>query len=181
MIALRRKIMLLAFLTYALVLTGGGPAEAQEANRLGFGTDLGFVSGTANGTVFALNFNLDYYLDRDFSIGPMVQLTPIGDLTRIAIAGVARYHFRTGVVNIVPFAGLGLVHDDLNRGSGPGAVDRNDTSHYIPLGVTVEYPVSNKLSLANTLMIGLHDINLNPGGGTDQTSVSLLFGVRFGP
>src|SRR5919106_2921206 len=33
MIGIRRKTMLLAFLTYALVLTGGGPADAQEANR----------------------------------------------------------------------------------------------------------------------------------------------------
>jgi hypothetical protein len=134
-----------------------------------------------NGTVFALNFNVDYYIDPSFSIGPMLQLTPIGDLTRIAIAGVARYHFRTHYVNIVPFAGLGLVHDDLDRGAGAARIQRNDTSYYIPLGVTLEYPVAKKLALASTLLVSLHDLNFSPPVGEDHTSVSLLFGIRFGP
>jgi len=46
---------------------------AQEPqHRWGFGTDLGFTSGTVNGTVFTLGFNADYYVDRAFSVGPML-------------------------------------------------------------------------------------------------------------
>ena len=147
----------------------------------GFGSDVGFVSGSVDGTVFALNLNLDYYLDRAFSFGPMLQLVPGSDLTQVAVAGVARYHFRTDFVNIVPFAGIGFIHADLNRGSGPGRVDTNDTSHYIPLGVTFEYQLTRKLALANTVMLNLHDLNLDPPVGRDRTSVAVLFGVRFGP
>lgn len=178
----RLRAGLLAVLWSLLLVIGGEDIVlAQDPTRWGFGTDVGLLSGTVNDTVFALNFNLDYYIDRAFSFGPMLQITPVGDLTQIAIAGVARYHFRTGIVNIVPFAGLGLVHADLDRGSGPGRIERNDTSHFIPLGITLEYPVSTKLALATTVMVNLHDLNLDPPVGDDRTSVALLFGVRFGP
>ena len=137
--------------------------------------------GSVDGTVFALNFQLDYYLDRAFSFGPMVHLVPGGDLTQIAMAGVARYHFRVDSVNIVPFAGFGFVHASLERGTGPGRIDTNDTSHYIPLGVTFEYQIAKKLALANTVMLNLHDLSMDPPIGRDRTSVAVLFGFRFGP
>ncbi len=155
---------------------------AQEPqHRWGFGTDLGFTSGTVNGTVFTLGFNADYYMDRAFSVGPMLLLSPLGDLTQIAAAGVARYHLRTGSLNVVPFAGFGLIHADLSRGSGPGRIDRNDTSWYLPIGISAEYPVNPKLAFASTLIVNLHDINFQPSVEQDHTSVSLLFGIRFGP
>ncbi|MBA2252025.1 MAG: hypothetical protein H0W13_04865 [Nitrospirales bacterium] len=125
----RRAARLTAVLIIALVSVVPSVLQAQETqNRWGFGTDLGFTSGTVNGTVFTLGFHADYYVDRAFSVGPMLLLSPLGDLTQIAVAGVARYHLRTGSLNVVPFAGLGLIHADLNRGSGPGRIDRNDTS-----------------------------------------------------
>jgi len=166
----------------AMLTVAVGTVSAQDSqSRWGFGTDLGFTSGTVNGTVFTLGLNADYYVDRAFSIGPMVLLSPIGDLTQIAIAGVGRYHFRMATLNLVPFAGFGLVHADLDRGSGPGRIDRNDTSWYIPLGLTAEFPVTGKLALAGTLIVNLHNIDLEPSLQPDHTSVSLLFGIRFGP
>ena len=170
-----------AGLAGVLVLLAVTLAHGQEANRWGFGTDLGLTAGTVNDTVFTLGFNADYYLDRAFSLGPMVLLSPIGDLTQIAIAGVGRYHIRAGSMRFVPFAGLGLVHADLDRGSGPGRIDRNDTSWYIPLGISAEYPINPSLAFATTLIVNLHDIKLDPPVERDRTSVSLLFGMRFGP
>jgi hypothetical protein len=169
--------LLLAFIGAAPM---GLPAQEPQ-NRWGFGTDLGLTSGTVNGTVFTLGFNADYYVDRAFSVGPLLLLSPLGDLTQIAVAGVARYHVHTGRVNVVPFAGLGLIHADLNRGNGPGRIDRNDTSWYIPIGLSAEYQVNPKLAFASTLIVNLHDINLQPSLEKDHTSVSLLFGLRFGP
>ncbi len=168
--------LLTALVAAAWLAAGEGVGQAQE-NRWGFGTDVGFWSGTVNGTVFALGFNADYYLDRSFSIGPMLLLAPVGDLTQIAMAGVARYHFRTGAFNVVPFAGIGLVHADLDRGS----IDKNDTSHYIPLGVTLEWQVARTLALASTVMVNLHDLNLDPPIERDRTSIAVMFGFRFGP
>ncbi|MGH7167270.1 MAG: hypothetical protein ACREII_01935, partial [Nitrospiraceae bacterium] len=78
-----RVLALAGLLAATSVMVAVEPGEAQE-NRWGVGTDVGFISGSVDGTVFALNFNLDYYLDRAFSFGPMLQLVPGGDLTQIA-------------------------------------------------------------------------------------------------
>jgi hypothetical protein len=174
-----RAVLVLAIILVTVAPIWSKPAQAQD--RWGFGTDVGLWAGTTNDTVFALGFNLDYYLDNAFSVGPMVLLAPVGDLTQIAIAGVARYHLRLRSINVVPFAGLGLVHADLDRGHGPGRIDKNDTSHFIPIGVTVEYRLAPKIAIASTLMINLHDLNLDPPVGEDDNSVALMFGMRFGP
>jgi hypothetical protein len=161
-----------------------GESHAQTGEqRWGFGSDLGLTTGTVNGTVFTLGFNADYYIDRNFSVGPMMQISPMGDLFQISFAGVGRYHFRLNhVMNLVPFSGIGLLHADLDRGTGPGRIDRNDTSWYIPIGVSLEYQASSNVALSSTLIVNLHDINLSPSlRENDQTSVALLFGFRFKP
>ena len=159
------------------------PRAQADENRWGFGSDLGLTSGMVNGTVFTLAFNGDYYLDRNFSIGPMMQISPMSDLFQVSFAGVARYHFRlNNGINLVPFSGIGLLHVDLDRGTGPGRIDRNDTSWYIPIGVSLEYQAAHNLALSSTLIVNLHDIDLSPSlSEKDHTSVALLFGFRFGP
>lgn len=172
----RRRAGAAVVLLIMLLACGINRVDAQEGSW-GFGTDVGFITGTENNTVFALNLQADYYVAKEFSIGPMVQLAPVGDLTRYAFAGAMRYHFRIDQVNIVPFAGVGFLHDDLNKGS----IDRNDTSYWIPIGMTFEYQVSPKLALANTVMVNLHNIDMSPSLPRDTTSVTVLFGLRFGP
>ncbi len=172
---------LLAILAAGTVV--GAPHAHADENRWGFGSGLGFTSGTVNGTVFNLAFSGDYYLDRNFSVGPMMQISPMGDLFQISFAGVARYYFRlNNGINLVPFTGIGLIHADLDRGTGPGRIDRNDTSWYIPIGVSLEYQASHNLALTSTLIVNLHDINLSPSlSENDTISVAMLFGFRFGP
>lgn len=175
-----RAALAAAALAATATLTAAAPAAAQE-NRFGFGTDVGVWTGTVADERFALGFNLDYYLGRAFSVGPMILLAPTGDLTEIAFAPVARFHIRLTNVNLVPFAGAGFVHADLDRGQGPGRVDTNDTSYYIPLGLTAEVPVNRNIALAATLLVNLHNLELDPPVGDDDTSVALMFGVRFEP
>jgi len=172
---------LLAILAVGTVLSA--PRAQADENRWGFGSDLGLTSGMVNGTVFTLAFNGDYYLDRNFSIGPMMQISPMSDLFQVSFAGVGRYHFHlNNGINLVPFSGIGLLHVDLDRGTGPGRIDRSDTSWYIPIGVSLEYQAAHNLALSSTLIVNLHDINLSPSlSENDQTSVALLFGFRFGP
>jgi hypothetical protein len=158
------------------------PAHAEE-NRWGFGSDVGLTAGTVNGTVFNLGFHLDYYPDRNFSFGPMMQLTPTGDLFQFSFAGVGKYHLRLdNGINIVPFTGIGLIHNSLDRGTGPGRIDRSDTSWYIPIGVSLEYQVSYSVALSSTIIVNLHNIDLTPSlAEEDKKSVALLFGFRWGP
>jgi hypothetical protein len=172
---------LLAILVLCTVVSA--PRAYADDNRWGFGSGLGLTAGTVNGTVFTLAFNGDYYVDRNFSVGPMMQITPMGDLFQISFAGVARYHFRLNHgINLVPFSGIGLLHADLDRGAGPGRIDRSDTSWYIPLGVSLEYQTTHNLALSSTLIVNLHDIDLSPSlREEDSTSIALLFGFRFGP
>ena len=170
----------------AILVTGSvicAPRAHADDHRWGFGSGLGLTSGTVNGTVFNLAFSGDYYLDRNFSVGPMMQISPMGDLFQISFAGVARYYFRlNNGINLVPFTGIGLIHADLDRRTGPQPIDCSDTSWYIPIGVSLEYQASHNLALTSTLIVNLHDINLSPSlRENDQTSVALLFGFRFGP
>lgn len=170
----------------AILASGIGLSAAQaqaDENRWGFGSGVGFTSGTVNGTVLNLAFSGDYFLDRNFSVGPLVQISPMGDLFQASFAGVGRYYFRLdNGINVVPLMGFGLVHADLDRGSGPGRVDRNDTSWYIPLGASLEYQAAHNLALTSTLIFNLHNIDLSPSlPERDRTSVALLFGFRFGP
>jgi len=168
-------VVLICFLWSGFVTS---PVHAEEG-RWGFGSDLGFTSGTVDGTVFTLGFNLDYYVDRNFSFGGMMLLSPAGDLFQVAFAGVGKYHIRlNNGINIVPFTGIGLIHADL---SSP-TVNRNDTSWYVPIGVSLEYQVLHNIALSSTLIVNLYDINLQPSlQEKDNTSVTLMFGIRFGP
>jgi hypothetical protein len=181
---LSRWVYAASLLSILAVSASVGESHAQTGEqRWGFGSDLGLTAGTVNDTVFTLGFNADYYIDRNFSVGPMMQISPMGDLFQISFAGVGRYHFRlNNGINVVPFSGIGLLHADLDRGTGPGRIDRNDTSWYIPLGVSLEYQASSNVALSSTLIVNLHDINLAPSlSEKDSTSVALLFGFRFKP
>jgi hypothetical protein len=178
----RRRLLVIALgglLWLAPVFT---PAYGEN-NRWGAGSDVGFLAGMADSTVFNLGFNVDYYPDRNFSFGPMMQLTPTGDLFQISFAGVAKYHLRfNNRINVVPFTGFGLIHVSLDRGAGPGRIDESDTSWYIPLGVSLEYQVDYNIALASTVIVNLHSIDLSPSlPGKDDNSVALMFGLRWGP
>ncbi len=175
-----RVLVPMALMAMILVAGWTAPVRAQE-NEWGFGTDVGFWAGTADDTLFALAFNADYYFDREFSLGPMVLLSPTGDLTQVAVAPVARFHIELKAINIVPLVGVGFILSDLGRGQGAGRVDASDTSYYIPLGVGLEWPVTRKLALSSTLLVNLHGLDLGSGVGEDATSVAVLFGMRFTP
>ncbi|MGH7258309.1 MAG: hypothetical protein ACREIM_08020 [Nitrospiraceae bacterium] len=169
-------------LLFLILLVAPTEYVLAQDNHWGFGTDIGVWTGTTDDSVFAMGLGLDYYMDPNFSFGGLVLFTPVGDLTQVAAAGVAKYHLRfNNGVNLVPFAGLGLIHADLDRGREPNRIDRNDTSHFIPLGLSLEYQVGPTIAFSSTVMVNLHHITLSPPVQDDSTSVALLFGIRWGP
>ena len=172
-----RAKVVAGLLTFAAVITSGGPGQAQEDWR--YGADLGFMTNTVNDTVFALGFNADYFVTNNFSIGPMLLVAPAGSLTQFGAAGVARIHLKTEYINLVPFAGVGFVYANLGAGSN-NPTSTNATSQYFPLGLTIEYQLRENLALTTTLMVNIYNLEFGPAG-TDQKSGAVMFGVRFGP
>jgi len=151
--------------------------QARAESPWGFGTDIGFLTDTADDTVFSLSFQGDYYLDSKFSIGPQLIITPGGDLTQITVAGIARYHIPLGSVSLIPFGGLGFVYADYERGRS----DDNDTSYIFPFGATAAFHINRTVSLASTLIFTFQDLDLNNRRNSDTFNIGLLFGFRFHP
>lgn len=173
----RRVLALLCTLAVSLTFPAITPAAEQE-NRIGFTTDLGVLTGAPDGSHFAMGFGLDYYVDPSFSLGLMTLFTPASNLNTYAFAAAAKYHIRFDRFTLVPFAGAGFVHMNLDRTSP--RVDDSSTSVWIPLGMSAEFPVSGNIALSTTVLLNLHRIRLSPMD-RDDTSVGLLFGVHFGP
>ena len=175
--------LLLLGLTFVGLLWPGTARSAEPHDaHWGFSTDLGLWTGTTNNTTVALRFGLGYYMDPNFSFGGMALFTPIGDLTQVGVAGVAKYHLRlSNGFNLVPFAGLGILHADLNRGNGPtkGRSQRHQLFHSTGHVTGVSDGTENRL---------LNDSHGEPPSHhalptlpNDNSSVSLLVGIRWGP
>lgn len=167
---------ILAILALLFFLAIVGP-EVRAETGWGFGTDIGFLADTTDDTVFTLSFQGDYYVDPQFSLGPQLLISPGGDLTQITFAGISRYHFPLGAVNIIPFGGIGLVYADLEQG---GRED-DDVSYSFPFGATAAFTVGRTVSLASTLIFTFQDIDLENRMNSDNFNIGLLFGFRFKP
>ena len=167
---------ILAIVALFIFLTQG-TLQARAETPWGFGTDIGFLTDTADDTVFTLSFQGDYYLDSEFSIGPQLLITPGGDLTQITFAGIARYHIPLGAISLVPFGGLGFVYADLERGRS----DDNDVSYVFPFGATAAFHISRTISLASSLIFTFQNLDFDNRRDSDNFNIGLLFGFRFHP
>ena len=134
---------------------------------------MGFLSNTPDDTAFALNLHFDHHLNREVSVGPLLQLGFTGDMTLTGLSGQAKYWLNVPGTEdrgkLVLQAGLGFVHADFLR---------SDTSWLLPLGVGFEYALDQRLAVTATFLINFTD--LDTGRGTDTNVMpGLTFGVRF--
>ncbi len=165
---------LVAALTVGLIGSWGGqPAQAadQKPGTWTGGGALGFLGNTPDGTAFALNFNAEGFITRNVSLGPLLQLGFTGDLTQIGLSGQAKYwiDIPNTQAKLTVQGGLGFVHADFLR---------DDTSWLIPLGVGLDYAVSQRISLNATFLLNFTD--LETGFGTRaHVMPGLTFGLRF--
>jgi hypothetical protein len=165
-------------LVTVLMLTGTGTAWSQSINnpvpgQWSAGGGIGFLGATPSGTAFALNGNADYFLHRYFSVGPLMQIAFTGSLTQFGLSGQAKYWFdipdTANRVKLVVQGGLGFIHAD--------RLD-SDTSWLIPLGVGIDYAMTQKLALTATFLLNFTD--LDTGHGKDaHVMPGLTCGVRF--
>jgi hypothetical protein len=153
-----------------------GPAGAVIDPQPGawtYGGGIGFLGNTPSGTAFALNAHADNFINRNLSIGPLAQIAFTGPLTQFGLSGQLKYWLDipdTGNrMRVVLQGGLGFLHADrLN----------SDTSWLIPLGVGLDYALSQRLALTANFLLNFTDIDT--GNGRDaHVMPGLTFGVRF--
>jgi hypothetical protein len=140
------------------------------------GATMGFLANTPDDTAFALNFNAEAKINKQLSIGPLLQLGFTDDLTLVGISGQGKYDIGIPDVSdrfkVILQGGIGFVHADV----GP-----SDTSFLIPIGVGVDYQINPGLAFKSDLLLNFTDLDIGRGRGHDDTNVmpSLTFGVRF--
>jgi hypothetical protein len=148
-------------------------AADEKPGSWTFGAGGGFLSGTPNGTAFAMNFYGDAFLTRNLSLGPLLQLGFTGHESQIGVSGQAKYWIDVpGTANrlkVTPQAGIGLVH---------AAFRDDDTSWLIVLGAGADYRLTNTLSVTGTLLINFTDLDTGGGTGADVMP-GFTIGVRF--
>ncbi len=179
---MEKKGLIPAVCILLLVLLVAQPVEAQQipeaASRAGkfvFGAGLGLQGYTSDGTAFALGLSGDYFLTNALSIGPLLQMGFTGDLFQLGLSAQLKYTFDIPQLpNLKPNVGVGIgfIYADLDQPGG--SVD--DTSFLIPLGLGVEYKLSEKISLDTNLLFNFTDLNV---GGGDSFFITWLVGVKI--
>ena len=171
---LPRAIILVAALVFSTTGTAWSQSITNPApGRWSAGGGIGFLGATPSGTAFALNGNADYFLHRYFSVGPLMQIAFTGSLTQIGLSGQGKYWFdipeTANRAKLVFQGGIGFIHAD--------RLD-SDTSWLIPLGVGIDYAVTQKMALTATFLLNFTD--LDTGHGKDaHVMPGITFGVRF--
>lgn len=162
-------VMVVAWPTLGLAQSIANPVPGQWSA----GGGMGFLGATPSGTAFALNLHADNFLNRYFSIGPLLQVAFVGSLSQVGLSGQAKYWFdipdTSNRLKFVLQGGFGFLHAD--------RLDA-DTSWLIPLGVGFDYAVTEKLALTANFLINFTDIDT--GHGKDaHVMPGLTFGIRF--
>lgn len=137
------------------------------------GGSIGFLANTPDDTAFAFNLHADGFVNRNISLGPLLQLAFTGNMNQVGFSGQAKYWIDLPETNnrakVVLQGGLGFIHSDFFR---------DDTSWLIPIGVGIDFAVSKSISLTADFLLNFTD--LDTGGGTGANVMpGLTFGVRF--
>jgi hypothetical protein len=152
----------------------GHPADAADLPPLlTGGAGVGVLGNTPDGTAFALNGHLDFFVVKDLSVGPLFQMAFTDDSAQVGLSAQVKYWFEIPGTDrrlrIAPQAGIGFVHNTFRN---------DDTSWLIPIGVAVDYAVTNWLAVDGTLLINLTDLDTGRGTGTNVMP-GFTVGVRF--
>jgi len=148
-------------------------AEEPRVGAWSGGAAVGFLGNTPDGTAFATNLHADYFLDNRLSVGPLGQLALTGDLFQIGLSGQGKYWIDLAHVDQRLKAnvqlGLGFLHANYLN---------SDTSFLLPLGVGLDYAVTQQVSLISTFLLNFTDIDT--GNGNDSNVMpGLTFGIRY--
>jgi hypothetical protein len=137
------------------------------------GAAFGFLGNTPDGTAFAMNFHGEGFFIERLSIGPLLQLGFTGDSSQVGLSGQVKYWIdipdTAKRLKLTVQAGLGFVHNSFRD---------EDTSWLIPLGVGVDYALTDALKVTGTFLLNFTDLDTGRGTGTNVMP-GLTVGVRF--
>jgi hypothetical protein len=148
-------------------------AAEPQAGTWSAGAAIGFLGKTPDGTAFATNLHADYFLNHQVSVGPLAQFAVTGDLFQVGVSGQVKYWLNLpGVATRLKVnlqGGLGFLYADRHS---------SDASWLIPIGVGVDYALTEQLSLMSTFLLNFTDVDT--GRRSDATVMpGLTFGIRF--
>jgi hypothetical protein len=152
--------------------------NAESNNRSGrfvFGTALGLQTDTPDSTAFALSFYGDYYLTREFSVGPLLQMGFTNDLYQLGLTAQTKYTFSIAdFPELKPHiqSGIGFIHADLDR---KGWKHEDDTSFLIPVGIGAEYKLRDSVLLDTTLLFNFTNLEVR----NENFFLTWLIGLKF--
>ncbi len=173
----RVKYILLVSL-FPLILSFSAGAEG-ETGKVRIGTDIGFHAGTVDDTDFALGAYGDYFLSDQFGVGPLLQFGITDDLFQFGMSIQAKGLFEVfdySNLFLEVQAGLGFIHADLDMKD----TTRSDTSVLVPLGIGLEYRLSEQVSISSKLLFNITSLELR-GMADDEFHTSVFFGLIFYP
>ena len=134
---------------------------------------LGVLGNTPDGTAFAANTNVDFFVLPGFSVGPLFQFAFTGDSTQFGLSGQLKYWVAIpGTerrLTVTPQAGIGFVHNSFRSG---------DTSWLVPVGLAVDYRLTRWMSLDGTFLMNFTDLDTGRGSGATFMP-GFTLGVRF--
>ncbi|MBI5182840.1 MAG: outer membrane beta-barrel protein [Nitrospinae bacterium] len=153
-------------------------AEGREGS-IRIGNDIGFQLGTVDDTAFALGAYGDYFLSNEFGIGPLLQFGLTDDLFQFGMSLQVKGLFEVfdySDLFLEVQAGLGFIHTDLERGK----TTNTDTSVLVPLGMGLDYRLSEQLSISAKLLFNITNLKLGDMED-DEFHTSLFFGINLYP
>jgi hypothetical protein len=186
-------LALLAVFVWSLVgMINGGAAYADVTDlrpgQWSGGGALGFLGNTPDGSVdFAFKGHADYFVSRNFSVGPLAQYAGTGNDFLFGLTAQAKYWWdipRNRNMKLVVQGGIGFVRAGVKDVDTIGFADTY-TSFLIPIGVGLDYAVSKNLAVTADFLLNFTSLgDTVRAGGREfdfHTNVmpGLYFGVRF--
>lgn len=147
------------------------PAMASDEGW-GFAWEIGAITATPKGNPFVFRLTADKSYSEEFSLGPSLYLTPYGDNAMYSGTLNAQFHVGVDKLHISPFLGIGVAHRKTKHD--------NDTALMVPMGLSVDTPIGERLSLVGTFGINLHG-GITLEGKKDGASIGLTAGISYNP
>ena len=149
----------------------GAPRNASAENW-GFAWEIGAITATPKGDPFVFRLTAARVYSEEFSFGPSLYLTPYGDNAMYSGSLNAAFHVALEDFHLSPFFGVGVAHRTTE--------DDDDTALLIPMGMSLDRPIGEKLYLVGTFSVNLHN-GMELEGEDDGVSIGLTAGISYRP